>query len=958
MKIKWIKLQNVKSYLDETIAFNEGVNFISGVNGAGKTTIIESIGYALFNSKPGNIGEFIRYGHKTGVITIELEANDGLNYRVVRKFGNTNSWLVFDLETNSEVDLHGSADIVPFLKEILGIDPDQDPAQLYDDVIGISQGTFTSPFLESAAGRRDKFNRIFKVDSYRAAFMKILSVIRRIDDTVRDLEIKKAEKEGSIKDYLEIKTKTDELTPFITKLQNEVIEKKQQKDSMQRERDMLRNKEKEIQKNKSEIQLKEEKIRSISDAISKLREDLKNARISEVLVCKTTEGYQIYNNLKKEQELLEKQRKERDNLKDQLSKNETAYEGINSAINTESKAIILEEEDINIKKTEVSRILEASKTDIIKTKEKLDNIVYVKSQNDMLQSALGSLEITKNDMSKVNVKLRANYDKWVELHKNKVRIEDMLLKEVELISGVERLKLLEQEKKSTMQNMAIQQQILKNLTENLEKTSDGRCPFLDAPCRNIEGGLDNYFTEQINNQIKMITGIKKHESELDKNILAHESARGELLLLNNEKENLNNLNQQEVKYSLAYKREFHILSDFPITQRVESMMLVAMQLHDVITKYIMKNAVNNSTDNLNIDQESDFVHKMKLLKEEAASLKNTADIYNIMEAEADKPGLIKVLELLEYSENVYEKAERVLNVGKQLQNVYSIIIDKEHQSKLSEAVKAGRDTANAQKNMDDLQVRAQKLDLRLLKLKEDGIRLSDISLKKLDISNQLMAFEGLDIKTTQTQNALLANQEAYDTYMKHQTEAKKVERISTEIVLKQQNVSEEKTILAKLNEAQIQLSKEFSEKILQDYEKLTEKLNTELTIAQSNLTERQRELKDFLVKLEIMEKLKKEILVIIDEINRYNNIKNTTVFIRNILNKAGERISAVYREYLSSEANAIYRDVSKENVKLEWREDYEVFLVDMINERKRERCFRQLSGGEQMTAALAMRLGL
>ena len=387
-------------------------------------------------------------------------------------------------------------------------------------------------------------------------------------------------------------------------------------------------------------------------------------------------------------------------------------------------------------------------------------------------------------------------------------------------------------------------------------------------------------------------------------------------------------------------------------------MFVARQLHDVIMKYTLKNAANNSADNLNIDQEPDFEYKMKILDGESNSIKNAADIYNIMEAEADKPGLKKALELLEYSENVYEKTQSLLNTGKQLQVVYATIIDKEYQIKSSESVKAARDMSNAQRNMEDLVGRSKKLDLRLLKLKEDSIKLSNISAKKIEISNLLNAYEGLDIKTADIQKGLYVNQEAYDTYMKHQTEAMKVERINIEINLKQQNSLEEKTILAKLNETLVQFSNNYSEKILQEYEKLTEKLNNEFIVAQSNLAERQRELKDFLIKLELMEKIKKEIFKIIEAINHYNNIKTTTVFIRNILNKAGERISAVYREYLSSEANAIYRDVSKENVKLEWREDYEVFLVDMLNERKRERCFRQLSGGEQMTAALAMRLGL
>ena len=50
---------------------------------------------------------------------------------------------------------------------------------------------------------------------------------------------------------------------------------------------------------------------------------------------------------------------------------------------------------------EVSKTLEASKIDIVKTKTKLDNIANVKSQNDKLLNALSSLEISKNDINKV-----------------------------------------------------------------------------------------------------------------------------------------------------------------------------------------------------------------------------------------------------------------------------------------------------------------------------------------------------------------------------------------------------------------------------------------------------------------------------------------------------------------------------------------------------------------------------
>ncbi|MBU4139038.1 MAG: AAA family ATPase, partial [Euryarchaeota archaeon] len=48
MLIKSVELKNVKSYSHETIEFLEGINGICGQNGHGKSTILESIGYALF----------------------------------------------------------------------------------------------------------------------------------------------------------------------------------------------------------------------------------------------------------------------------------------------------------------------------------------------------------------------------------------------------------------------------------------------------------------------------------------------------------------------------------------------------------------------------------------------------------------------------------------------------------------------------------------------------------------------------------------------------------------------------------------------------------------------------------------------------------------------------------------------------------------------------------------------
>ena len=43
-----LSLKNFKSYDDAEIKFNEGISVIVGENGAGKSTILEAISFALF----------------------------------------------------------------------------------------------------------------------------------------------------------------------------------------------------------------------------------------------------------------------------------------------------------------------------------------------------------------------------------------------------------------------------------------------------------------------------------------------------------------------------------------------------------------------------------------------------------------------------------------------------------------------------------------------------------------------------------------------------------------------------------------------------------------------------------------------------------------------------------------------------------------------------------------------
>lgn len=91
------------------------------------------------------------------------------------------------------------------------------------------------------------------------------------------------------------------------------------------------------------------------------------------------------------------------------------------------------------------------------------------------------------------------------------------------------------------------------------------------------------------------------------------------------------------------------------------------------------------------------------------------------------------------------------------------------------------------------------------------------------------------------------------------------------------------------------------------------------------------------------------------EKERLEKIAETTEFIRDTLKEAAPRVARNYVHYVSLEANQMFREISGSAERtLRWTEDYGIVL----EENGYERPFVNLSGGEQMAAALSVRLAL
>ncbi len=132
----------------------------------------------------------------------------------------------------------------------------------------------------------------------------------------------------------------------------------------------------------------------------------------------------------------------------------------------------------------------------------------------------------------------------------------------------------------------------------------------------------------------------------------------------------------------------------------------------------------------------------------------------------------------------------------------------------------------------------------------------------------------------------------------------------------------------------------------------TEKQQTETRTNLENVERRETQLAAELKNLtEIRQAMQSEF----QEKERLEKVGEATAFIRETLKEAAPRVAKNYVFHVSMEANQMFREISGNAERtLKWTEDYGIVL----EENGYERPFVNLSGGEQMAAALSVRLAL
>ena len=187
-EISDIELENIKTYKYEKVVFSQGNNVLIGENGAGKSTILESIYLSLFgDTVPGrNLVDMIRYGERQGKITIRFDV-DGTNYRIVDELVRkdetraTQSQVLVN-ETQEETIAEGRNAVKAKMEEILDID-----STTFISAVYASQGEIGKIVTAKDMERKKLFDKLFQIDRYEKAWSNLAKVQKLVDQEIKSL---------------------------------------------------------------------------------------------------------------------------------------------------------------------------------------------------------------------------------------------------------------------------------------------------------------------------------------------------------------------------------------------------------------------------------------------------------------------------------------------------------------------------------------------------------------------------------------------------------------------------------------------------------------------------------------------------------------------------------------------------------------------------------------------------
>jgi len=536
MLLKSIKLNNIRSYINQTIEFPSGSVLLSGDIGSGKSTILLAVEFALFGAKGKELSgaSLLRNGKKEGSVELgfEIDEKNVVIKRVLKRAkDDVRQDAGYIVINNRKMD--GTAtelksrviELMGYPKELVSKSKDL----VYRYTVYTPQEQMKAILFEDKEMRLDALRRVFGIDKYKRIRENTQIYLREIKEKKREFEGKisdleekkrqKIEREHEIKEInikidelkpklKQIKEKVNEVSTLIAKTEKSINELNKLKQELRFSDSELRNKVEQRQQNVRELKKIDESINSLEKEIGK--KDIKNTQeILKELKDKENELVlmeKTFFEINKKIIEFDSSKKHSESIKEKILKIDKCPMclqdvgvGHKNSINDKEKERIKElDEHLRLHKEQKvgaeAKIKEIKeKIEQVKKIERETELILLKKQNldekiKTKEDLINQQEVLKKDIGKINSRkmdINGKIDLLKDIEKEYLEIK----KNFDMIKGEERK--IEIEKTSFERDAVNVKKIIDMIDKDIKDKEEVRIRL--KKMNEMHNWLDNYF---------------------------------------------------------------------------------------------------------------------------------------------------------------------------------------------------------------------------------------------------------------------------------------------------------------------------------------------------------------------------------------------------------------------------------------------------------------------------------
>ena len=919
MRIVSVHLKNIKSHRDKELSFSPGINVLSGANGSGKSTIFEAIGYALFGVDAkdfvSNAERFLTIGAKRGEIGVVFETAPGELYRVTRTVGSAGKWLLAkEVGGEFEVEEHANMEETEArITKLLGLSSGRPLSEQFKLVIGPFQNDFLGPFvIKQPAKRQDAFDEILGIDAWR----KTQDKTKVLTSTIKaKLDVLQAEVDSKSEQVAVLPGKEEELVALRT--QGEAKKAELQVKTVELERattllNALESKKELIQSVQQEVQGLEERAESGKNYVSNQQLLVEQSTQAAALVAAAAAGKQGYDAAEARLKELREQEQRKHQLEKKLADLEKEQGSVQAMLGAETRELDLARASIDEELKRLTAEKEALAAALAEQK-KLEGVA-AQGLADAERSRMLFRELPVHNVETTLPYLNVALSRIEEIDRQIEERQKLLAGSASLKGEAEQLAA----RRTRLEEIQAQRSELAgrklSLIEGREKIGAGECPFFLEPCQNLNGADPvGLFDARIAVLDEQIVGLDREAAELATQVSAAQQAERELAAMEQVHLELTKAGLERAKQEAEFGRNYARIAVPALRAPLEEWLSTA-GLGDVCSVELpladldlaaapqqRRDALSSTTDGW-----QRVVAGLEAALEERVKL-----------AGGPVQECARKLAALSAGGEALEQRERNL-AGTREQAALREQSIVRHQARLSAL---------------QTEVGAKKTELAAFADVERGVK---------DAEEELVRFQP-------ERDRYIANQKSADELGKRQETLEKyqarLKEIASDLAAKQAELGK---LLADYRPEQHEAAKNEREQLVMTATRLA----SEIGSIANDVSRLEGE-------TELLRAVAADIEQKLADIAKLKEQADLVKFLRNqVFKNVSAQLSERFREEISFRADRIYRSICESDEELLWGDNYQIVLKDMVEGAMRERTDDQLSGGQMMSAVVALRLAL